>query len=82
MSDIIKLSQGDDGTIRIARVGIPGHGRNEKDDAPVVMVELTRDGDATVLVYADILSTEPTHEIPLGGAKLSVKEKAKEKADA
>ena len=68
------FSQADDGTTRIARVTVPGTGRNERDDAPIIMVEIEKNGDMKLLVYADILSKEATHEIPLNGALLSKKE--------
>ena len=65
------FSQGDDGTTRIARLIVPGTGRSEKDDAPIILIEMEKDGDIKLLVYADILSKEPTHEIPLNGALLT-----------
>jgi hypothetical protein len=71
MSNVFGLSQADDGTTRLARVTVPGCGRKEKDDAPVILIEVGKDGQTTLLVYGDIQSKEPTHEIPLNGAKLS-----------
>jgi hypothetical protein len=64
------FSQANDQTIQLARVTVPGCGRNEKNDAPIILVEVEGD-KVTLLVYADIQSKEPTHEIPLNGAKLS-----------
>jgi sucrose-6-phosphate hydrolase SacC (GH32 family) len=75
MSNTFGFSQGNDGTTQIARITVPGCGRNEKNDAPVIMVEVGKEGKITLLVYADILSTEPTHEIPLNGALLTKKRK-------
>ena len=72
--DTFKFSQGSDSTVRFAHIAVPGCGRNKKDDAPVVSVEIEGD-KITLLVYADILAEQPTHEIPLGGAKLTVKQK-------
>ena len=72
------FSQADDGTTRIARVTVPGTGRNERDDAPIIMVEIEKNGDMKLLVYADILSKEATHEIPLNGALLAKKAKEDE----
>jgi hypothetical protein len=68
------FSQADDGTTRIARVIVPGTGRNERDDAPIIMVEIEKNGNMKLLVYADILSKEATHEIPLNGALLAKKD--------
>lgn len=72
------FSQADDGTTRIARVCVPGTGRNERDDAPIIMVEIEKSGDMKLLVYADILSREATHEIPLNGALLANKTREEE----
>jgi hypothetical protein len=69
------FSHADDGTTRIARLIVPGTGRNERDDAPIILVEIEKSGDMKLLVYADILSKEATHEIPLNGALLIKKEK-------
>jgi hypothetical protein len=74
MTDTFTFNQGTDGVISFAGITIPGCGRNEKDTAPVVMVERTKDGDIKLLVYGDILSKHPTHEISLNGAKLEKKE--------
>jgi hypothetical protein len=74
MNDKFGFSQGHNGTIQFAHISIPQCGRSERDDAPVISVEI-EGGKITLLVYADILSKEPTHEIPLGGAKVVVKEK-------
>jgi len=76
MNDKFGFSQGSDGTTQFARLSVPGCGRNEKDGAPIIQVEVDHDGKITLLVYGDILSKEPTHEIPLGGAKIAVKAKA------
>ena len=76
---IFKLNQADDGTVRLAHLFVPGCGRKEKDEAPILTVE--KEGDKiTLLVYGDINSSEPTHEIPLGGALLSKKVVEKEAA--
>jgi hypothetical protein len=75
-NDKFGFSQGSDGTTQFARLSVPGCGRNEKDGAPVILVEVEHDGKITLLVYGDILSTEPTHIVPLGGAKVEIKQKA------
>jgi hypothetical protein len=75
MNDNFKFSQGNDGTVQFARMSVPGCGRNEKDEAPIIQVEIEHDGKINLLVWGDILSTEPTHVIPLGGAKLTAKKK-------
>ena len=76
MSDLFKFEQGETGMIRLARITVPGCGRNEKDNAPVLLIE--KEGDnLTLFVYADILSTLPTHEISLNGARLTLKTEAK-----
>lgn len=75
MSDTFGFSQGNDGLIQYARMSVPGCGRNEKDGAPIILVEVDREGNIELHVYADILSTEPTHIIPLNGAKISRKQK-------
>jgi hypothetical protein len=63
-------------SIRYARVTVPGCGRKEKDDAPIILIEIDdKTGKITMEVYGDILSEEPTHIIPLGGAKLELKGK-------
>lgn len=73
MSTTFGFSQGDVGATRVARVIVPGTGRNENPHAPIVMIE--KDGEKlTLFVYADILSKEPTHEISLNGALLTKKE--------
>jgi hypothetical protein len=73
MIDSFKFAQTNDQTVQIARVQVPGCGRNERDDAPVILIE--KDGDnVTLFVYADILANVPTHEICLNGAKLSRKD--------
>ena len=74
MQNNFGFAQGDDGTTRYARVKVPGCGRREKDDAPIVMVEIRKSGEITLQVYADIKSSEATHEIPLNGARLELKE--------
>ena len=72
MTDLFKFAQANDGMVQIARVNVPGCGRNERDDAPVILVE--KDGDnITLFIYADILAKSPTHEISLNGAKLEKK---------
>jgi hypothetical protein len=76
MNDKFGFSQGTDSTTQFARLVVPHCGRNEKDDAPVIQIEIEHTGKITLLVYGDILSKEPTHEIPLGGAKVSLKAKA------
>lgn len=69
-----KFQQGSDGPRQYARLQISECGRKERDDAPVILVE--EEGDnITLRVYADILSSEPTHEISLNGAKLKLKPK-------
>ena len=80
MNDKFGFSQGEDGTTRFARMSIPGCGRNEKDDAPIIQVEVDREGKINLLVWGDILSSEPTHIIPLGGAKLTAKKVATDDA--
>ena len=75
MSDKFQFSQGNDGTVQFARMTVPGCGRKEKDEAPIIQVEIEHDGKITLLVYADILSSEPTHEIPLNGANIELKQK-------
>lgn len=73
-----QFRQADDGTARRAFLSVPGCGRNEKDDAPIILVQQDHlSGEITLLVFADIQSTEPTHEIPLNGAKLKAKPTAK-----
>ena len=77
MNTAFGFSQANDGTVQIARINVPGCGRNERDDAPVILVE--KDGDnITLFIYADILATVPTHEISLNGAKLTKKIAVKE----
>jgi hypothetical protein len=73
MNDNFKFSQGEDGTTRFARLAVPGCGRNEKEDAPIIQVEIEHDGKINLLIWGDILSTEPTHVVPLGGAKLAAR---------
>jgi hypothetical protein len=69
MTNTFALNQSDDGKLRLAHLKVPGCGRKEKADAPVVSVEI-EDDNVTLLVYGDIQSTEPTHIIPLNGAKV------------
>ena len=72
MRDLFKFEQGNTGIVQLAKVTVPECGRNEKDDAPILLVE--REGsNITLFVYADILSTLPTHEISLNGARLTLK---------
>jgi hypothetical protein len=75
MSNTFGMNTGNDGTTQFAHIRIPGCGRNEKDDAPVISVEIEKDGGIKLLVYADIQSTEATHEISLNGALLVRKAK-------
>ena len=75
MADTFKFAQGNDGTTQYARIAVPGCGRNEKDDAPTILVEVEKDGSIILSVYADIKSKQPTHEISLNGAKLEKKAK-------
>jgi hypothetical protein len=75
MNNTFGMNTGNDGTTQFAHIRVPGCGRNEKDDAPVISVEIERDGGIKLLVYADILSTEATHEIWLDGALLAKKSK-------
>lgn len=72
MSTTFRLDQSNTGMIQLGKLSIPGCGRNEKDNAPTVLVEIEGE-NITLFVYGDINSTEPTHEISLNGAKLSVK---------
>jgi hypothetical protein len=77
-----KFAQGNTGEIQYAHISVPGCGRNEKDDAPTILVEIALDGTISLAVYADIQSTEATHEIVLNGALLEKKAPKKEKDDA
>jgi hypothetical protein len=66
------LNQSNDGFVQLATIKVPGCGRNERDDAPVIVIEIEK-GEIVMKVWADILSTEPSHVIPLNGALLSKK---------
>ena len=67
-------TQVDGAEIQFARIGVPGCGRNERDDAPVILIEINQTtGKIELNVYGDIQSTEPTHTISLGDAKLGKK---------
>jgi hypothetical protein len=77
MNTTFALNQSNDGKLQLAHLKVPGCGRAEKDDAPVVSIEI-EDGNVTLLVYADINSEEATHEIPLNGALLAKKVAANE----
>jgi hypothetical protein len=70
MIDNFKFAQANDGITQLARVQVPGCGRKERDDAPVILIE-NENGNLTLYVYADIQANVPTHEICLNGAKLS-----------
>lgn len=72
-----KLDQSNSGMRQLGKLYIPGCGRNEKDDAPVVLCEI-EGNKITLYVYGDINSSEPTHEIPLDGARLTAKVAVKE----
>jgi hypothetical protein len=74
MIDSFRFAQANDQTVQIARVQVPGCGRKERDDAPVILIE-NDGGNITLFVYADILASVPTHEISLNGALLSKKTK-------
>ena len=74
MTDNFRFAQANDGLVQIARVQVPGCGRNERDDAPVILIE-NENGNLTLYVYADIQASVPTHEISLNGALLSRKTK-------
>jgi hypothetical protein len=75
MTTTFKLDQSNTGMIQLGKLTIPGCGRNERDDAPVVLCEI-EGNNLTLYVYGDINSIEPTHEIPLNGALLAVKKAA------
>jgi hypothetical protein len=75
-NDKFGFSQGSDGSTQFAHIVIPGCGRIEKDGAPILTIEIEHDGKITLLVYGDILSAEPTHIVPLGGARIEIKQKA------
>ena len=70
-SNIFGFAQGRDGERQSAWLTVPGCGRLERDD-PIIIVEI-QNGQITLLVYADIKASVPTHEIPLNGAKLELK---------
>lgn len=75
MSNVFKLDQGETQMIRLAKLTVPGCGRAEKDDAPVVLCEI-EGNNITLFVYGDITSIFPTHEISLNGARQAVKQAA------
>jgi hypothetical protein len=78
MSNTFGMNQGNDGTTQFAHIRVLGCGRNEKDDAPVISIEIEKEGGINLLVYADIQSSEATHEISLNGALLTRKAKVEE----
>jgi hypothetical protein len=81
MSDNFQFSQGsfsENGEdIQYARLSVPGLGRNEKENAPVILIEINhKSGEVVLEVYGDINSKVATHEIPLNGAKITAKKAA------
>ncbi len=67
MSDKFALDQSNDGTVRSARMKVPGCGNNNLQNGAVIAVEIEGD-KLTLVVFGDINSRVPTHEIDLTGA--------------
>ena len=75
MSNVFRLDQSNTGLIQLGKLSVPGCGRNEKDDAPVILCEI-EGKNITLFVYGDINSKEPTHQISLNDARVAVKKAA------
>ena len=74
MQTTFKLNQGNDGTIQSANINIPGCGNQKVHDGPSIAIEI-QDGQITLLVFGDINSAVPTHEIDMTGALESTRAK-------
>ena len=67
MTTIFQTHQSNDGTIQSARLHIPGCGNNKVRDGSSIAIEI-EGGKITLLVFGDINSPVPTHEIDMTGA--------------
>ena len=74
MSTIFQTHQSNDGTIQSARLHIPGCGNNKVRDGSSIAIEI-EGGKITLLVFGDINSPVPTHEIDMTGALESARAK-------
>ena len=61
------MNQANDGTVQSASIAIPGCGNNHVQKGAAIAIEII-EGKPTLLVYGDVNSKEPTHEIDMSGA--------------
>ena len=61
------LNQSNDGTVQGANIVVPGCGNQHIHGGAPVAIEI-EDGKVTLIVFGDINSAVPTHEIDISGA--------------
>lgn len=64
---MFKLNQSNNGFVNSANVCVPGCGNNHIRNGPCIAVEI-QDGKVMLIVFGDINTNKPTHEIDLSGA--------------